>query len=211
MKIRYAMKSRPGEQNENGDCIRMKEKNGAWLFAASDGCGSPGCGRIASETAVGSLIGRFEWNRGNEHFLRDAMLSSRDAVLCRQASDIRLNDISASVTALLLEDDMASWANAGSTRLYYFRRSALAGGAMSHGVSPLHPFHLTEGVQVHRGDSFLLCSDGFWKNIEEEQIGMIRKNAVTPVQWLRRMSDVVRQNGEGKNMDNYSAICVLLE
>lgn len=211
MKIRYAMRSRPGGQTENSDCIRMKEENGIWLFAASDGCGSPGSARIASETVVGSLFGRFSWNQGSEHFLRNAMLTAQEAVLSRQASDQNLCDISASVAALLIEGDIVSWANAGSTRLYYFHRSEVAGGAMNHSVSARHPFHLTEEVQLHREDSFLLCTDGFWQNIDEDQMCMIRKNAVTPVQWLRRMSDVVKQNGEGRNMDNYSAVCIFAE
>ena len=56
--------------------------------------------------------------------------------------------------------------------------------------------------------SFLLCSDGFWENIEEKRMEELLESADSPEQWLGTMAQEVEQNGKGTNADNYSAIAV---
>lgn len=63
-------------------------------------------------------------------------------------------------------------------------------------------------VPVQNGDSFLLCSDGFWEWIEEKQILSILKKDLPAYDSLEQMKTVVVENGRGRNMDNYSAILV---
>lgn len=59
--------------------------------------------------------------------------------------------------------------------------------------------------------SFLLCSDGFWELIDEKTMSSLLKESGRDVKkWVDSMSDVVRTNGQGKNMDNFSAIAVTL-
>ncbi len=59
-----------------------------------------------------------------------------------------------------------------------------------------------------KGDSFLLCSDGFWEWIEEKNMSSILKQDVTAYDALMEMISVVKAKGEGNGMDNYSAILV---
>ncbi|MCI8371752.1 MAG: serine/threonine-protein phosphatase [Lachnospiraceae bacterium] len=59
---------------------------------------------------------------------------------------------------------------------------------------------------VQKGDSFLLCSDGFWEWIEEKTITKILKSDVSAYDMLAMMEEEVLANGQGKGMDNYSAI-----
>ena len=54
-----------------------------------------------------------------------------------------------------------------------------------------------------------MCTDGFWELILEEDMCRLLKESASPGEWLNKMAEIVRQNGEGKNMDNYSAIAVL--
>ena len=56
--------------------------------------------------------------------------------------------------------------------------------------------------------AFLLCSDGFWELIDEKEMCTQLKKANTVEEWLENMIKIVQINGEGKNMDNYSAIAV---
>ena len=59
--------------------------------------------------------------------------------------------------------------------------------------------------------SFLLCSDGFWELIDEKNMSALLKESGRDVnKWVDSMSEVVRTNGQGKNMDNFSAIAVTL-
>lgn len=72
-------------------------------------------------------------------------------------------------------------------------------------------YQLEEVKEREGKQAFLLCSDGFWELIEEKKMQNCLKKAKTPAEWLNLMEEIVRKNGEGKNMDNYSAIAVWLE
>lgn len=59
--------------------------------------------------------------------------------------------------------------------------------------------------------SFLLCSDGFWELIDEKNMSALLKESAGDVnKWVDSMSEVVKANGQGKNMDNFSAIAVMI-
>ena len=63
-------------------------------------------------------------------------------------------------------------------------------------------------LEAKSGDAFLLCSDGFWENIEEKEMEELLKKSRTVDEWLQGMAAAVRKNGAGTNMDNNSAIAV---
>lgn len=69
---------------------------------------------------------------------------------------------------------------------------------------------ITEGIPITKNTSFLLCSDGFWELIDEKMMCKTLKKAKTPQEWLNEMEIIVRTNGKGTNMDNYSAIAVFV-
>ena len=71
-------------------------------------------------------------------------------------------------------------------------------------------YELMAPIPLKKCQAFLLCSDGFWELIEEKQMCELLKSSETVEQWLSSMTDVVRENGKGRNMDNYSAIAVWL-
>ena len=56
--------------------------------------------------------------------------------------------------------------------------------------------------------TFLLCSDGFWEYIDEKNMKKTLKRSQTPEQWCEAMTEIVKHNGKGENMDNFSAIAV---
>lgn len=59
--------------------------------------------------------------------------------------------------------------------------------------------------------AFLLCTDGFWELIDEKKMMNCLKKAKTPEEWILLMEGIVRKNGQGTNMDNYSAIAVWVD
>lgn len=63
-------------------------------------------------------------------------------------------------------------------------------------------------MKVAKGDTFLLCSDGFWEWIDEKMMLKILKKKQSAYDALREMAAQVRANGKGKDLDNYSAILV---
>ncbi len=69
-------------------------------------------------------------------------------------------------------------------------------------------YDVVEEDSVETGDSFLICTDGFWELIDEKQMLTCLKKAANVEEWLVLMTDIVKQAGENRNMDNYSAIAV---
>ena len=59
--------------------------------------------------------------------------------------------------------------------------------------------------------ALLLCSDGFWELIDEKNMKKCLKKASSVQHWLELRLQIVHENGKGKEMDNYSAICVWCE
>ncbi len=69
-------------------------------------------------------------------------------------------------------------------------------------------YELAQPTHLEDYQAFLLCSDGFWELIEEKQMCKLLKASSTVEEWVQAMVEVVRKNGSGKNMDNYTAIAV---
>lgn len=59
--------------------------------------------------------------------------------------------------------------------------------------------------------ALLLCSDGFWELIDEKKMIKCLNKASSVQEWLELMLQIVHENGKGKDMDNFSAICVWCE
>lgn len=70
---------------------------------------------------------------------------------------------------------------------------------------------MSEPVAREGRQAFLLCSDGFWELIEERKMEAAYRRSRTPDEWLGEMAQIVQKNGQGTNMDNFSAIAVWLE
>ena len=71
-------------------------------------------------------------------------------------------------------------------------------------------YELSEVQLTGQIQAFLLCSDGFWELITEKEMGKMLKKSRTPMEWLKQMQEIVEQRGQGTDMDNYSAIAVML-
>ena len=71
-------------------------------------------------------------------------------------------------------------------------------------------YQLSDQLVCQGDESFLLCSDGFWEYVDEEQMEACLTVSRNPGQWLGKMRDIVLQNGQDRNMDNFSAITVML-
>ncbi len=72
-------------------------------------------------------------------------------------------------------------------------------------------YQIGEMTAREGSQAFLLCSDVFWELIDEKKMQHCLKKAKTPGQWLTLMEEIVNKNGQGKNMDNYSAVAVWLD
>lgn len=69
-------------------------------------------------------------------------------------------------------------------------------------------YELMKPIPLRKCQAFLLCSDGFWELIEDADMEHLLSVSSSVEDWINRMADLVRKNGVGKNMDNFSAIGV---
>lgn len=72
-------------------------------------------------------------------------------------------------------------------------------------------YEIEKVVPLRKCKGFLLCSDGFWELIEEEEMCRTLKEAKSVQEWLDTMAEIVKTNGRGTKMDNNSAIAVWIE
>ena len=67
-----------------------------------------------------------------------------------------------------------------------------------------------EPVRVMAGDSFLLCTDGFWEWIDENEMTAALKKANSVEAWIGAMAKTVKLRGMLKKADNFTAAGVWL-
>ncbi len=79
------------------------------------------------------------------------------------------------------------------------------------GVSGESPrFQLSKVRRAKKFQAFLLCTDGFWELILEDEMERCLAAANSAQQWLEAMAEIIHRRGEGSQMDNLSAIGVIL-
>ena len=71
-------------------------------------------------------------------------------------------------------------------------------------------YSVAHPVLIREGDSFLLCSDGLWEWVEDNEMEELLLQSRNPLQWLSSLEKAAAGRGEGKDMDNYSTVCVFV-
>lgn len=69
---------------------------------------------------------------------------------------------------------------------------------------------LEQAIEVHPGDAFLLCTDGFWEFVTESDMQATLANASAPVDWLAAMERILQSRAPDSH-DNYTATALFLE
>ena len=70
-------------------------------------------------------------------------------------------------------------------------------------------YEVSDEVPLVDCQAFLLCTDGFWELIDPKHMGKFLKKSKTVDEWLNLMTAEVEKNGQGQDMDNYTAIAVM--
>lgn len=72
------------------------------------------------------------------------------------------------------------------------------------------PAVLNKEVQLQRGDAFLLCTDGFWEYVMEEEMENTLTAAHSPDHWLNSMLVLLEKRVQGHH-DNFTALAVFVK
>lgn len=231
----YAYTNRGG-RDHNEDSLRASVEDG--VFVLADGLGGHRCGEVASALAVNAIFKGLAQEQAPDEDSLLALFRSANDELLRQQAQPGQEEMRTTAVALKLAGDRAVWAHIGDSRLYRFSGGELAGVTPDHSVtyrkflggeiSYMDIYHDDDRSRLLRvlgkepcrpeagggtaapGDAFLLCSDGFWEFVYNEEIQADLCKARTPEEWAELMLlRHIRRTPPGN--DNFSIITVFVE
>ncbi|AVO34563.1 PP2C family protein-serine/threonine phosphatase [Ottowia oryzae] len=200
MKFSVFQLSRRGGREKNEDRMGYSYTRDAVLFLLADGMGGHPEGEMAAQIALQTLSTLFQRDAkpslpSVQGFLATGVMAAHHQII-RYASEQALMDTPrTTLVAGLIQDGELHWAHCGDSRLYVVRDGALlsrtrdhsyieaqaSSGASTEGVnrnvlftclgSTVRPmFDVAGPLKLREGDKLLLCSDGLWGSVEDDEI-----------------------------------------
>ena len=237
--------SRIGGRQENQDYAGVRDTAIGLLVVVCDGMGGMQGGKIASTTAVTTIMSFFEnidKQADPAMTLVKAINEANALIIAKGQADPNLRGMGTTVTALLKTPKSAVVAHVGDSRIYQFRGGTKVFRTFDHsmvfemvkkkvlteeqarlsaqsnvilkalGVKPEVEVECQE-IPYLKGDRFVLCSDGFWGAMpEDEFIALVTKKA-NANQVLNTTANKVEAIGKekGGDYDNLTAAIVEME
>ena len=237
--ITYEMFTDKGDREVNEDSVRAVCNGSYGCFVVCDGLGGHGRGDEASSVVADEIIRCYKEFGNDDNFLEKAFESSQKLLLYEQKKRNAVMQMKTTAVVLTVSQSFIRWGYIGDTRLYMFKNSRLKERTLDHSVPQMlvlakdikekdirfHPdrnkllrvlgsewgsknYDVSEKIKLKKGQAFLLCTDGFWEFIDEKSIcGILKKSSA---EWLEKMVEEVKVNGKGNDMDNFSAITVIV-
>ena len=229
MKISTAYLSEQGGREKNDDTVCIRRKENKLCVFVGDGLGGYDNGKFASEKAAQTMI---------EYFDQQDSLDENKNIKEQQV--IRNSNMKTTIVVLGIDDLKARWMHVGDSRLYHFKNGKIVDQTMDHSVSQIAVLMgeiSQEEIRFHedrnrvlralgsdnakpdiskltiidgRKEAFLLCTDGFWEYVYEEEMEEALRKSKNPEQWIEKMR-VILEKRVPKGNDNYTAAAVFLE
>ena len=217
---------RPSNQDQYGE---FSGPDGTRLLVCCDGMGGHHGGETASRIAVeviGETVSA--GGEAPEALLRRAFEEANRCIRVRAGEDPGLSGMGTTGVALLLGGDGAAWvAHVGDSRAYRVRDGAIEQLTQDHsivaeqvrlgvvtpdeaatmphnelsraiGAAPVIEVDVAQ-LDAREGDRFLLCSDGLWNLVSDEEIGaaLVRES---PELAVTRLVALANQRGGTDNV-----------
>jgi serine/threonine protein phosphatase PrpC len=200
MKFSVFQVSRKGGRDNNEDRMGYCYTRESGLFLLADGLGGHPNGEVAAQIALQAVSALYQKEakpriRDCAAFFTAAVLAAHYQILRYASSQGLLDTPRTTLVAVILQDSGASWVHCGDSRLYAVRDGELLARTRDHsfaeqraaGVvkmdsvsrdilftclgSPTKPvFDIAGPEQLQQGDKLLLCSDGLWSSLSDEEI-----------------------------------------
>lgn len=215
----FASLCETGQKDTNNDFIGISEDLHCACFAVADGKSNS----AASEIIVSSVLSDFKSSAeitttSIPDFFVHARKELRKEVTCRDP------ELTSSLAVLMTNGEIAVWGHIGDCRIYLIREDLLYEITPDHseayaayeagdirypkirtcrerrnlerhfGTEDAFRPEVSLPVIIKPGDSFLLCSDGFWEQIHERQIERTQRKSKSADDWLGRMQKIIKKN-----------------
>ena len=238
MRIDSYLFSDIGGREENQDAVGRLEGDNAGLYVVADGLGGHQQGRLSSDCIVSTLTGGADLSQPCEPETLAALIQQANEEILRIQQEKNVITKS-TVVALAINGQTAAWANTGDSRLYYLHGSELRQITVDHSVAykKYQAGEITKEEigqdedqasllrtlggesrwepdsgkleTLRSGDGFLLCSDGVWECLLDEEILVDYLKADSARDWasflLLRIAERLP-----RDHDNFSLITILI-
>lgn len=236
MKFSVFQVSRKGSREKNEDRMGYCYTRDAALLVLADGMGGHPEGEVAAQLALQTVSSMFQRQAQPKLpdvplFLSSSLMAAHHQIV-RYASDKGMLDTPrTTLVVAVLQDGEAHWIHCGDSRLYVVRNSELLTRTRDHsyveqqaaGVvqfnrfnrnilftclgSPSKPvFDISGPILLQQRDRLMLCSDGLWSNVADDEIAKsLAAAGVTDA-----VPDLVEAalRGGGANCDNVTVIAL---
>ena len=200
MKFSVFQISRRGGREKNEDRMGYCYTRESGLFVLADGMGGHPEGEIAAQIALQTVSALFQKDarpavENPGEFLSAALLAAHHQIIRYASEKGMLDTPRTTLVAAVLQGGAATWVHCGDSRLYVVRDTQLLTRTRDHsyaeqqnaGViklehvnrnilftclgSPTKPvFDITGPIILQQGDRILLCSDGLWGSLSDDEI-----------------------------------------
>jgi serine/threonine protein phosphatase PrpC len=200
MKFSVFQVSRKGGREKNEDRMGYCYTRESGLFVLADGMGGHPEGEVAAQLALQIISALYQKEarpvvRDVTGFLSSSLMAAHHQIIRYASEKGMLDTPRTTLVAAILQGDGATWVHCGDSRLYVIRDGELLTRTRDHsyfeqqnaGViklerlnrnilfsclgSPSKPtFDITGPVVLQQGDKLLLCSDGLWGTLTDNEI-----------------------------------------
>ncbi|WP_302172998.1 PP2C family serine/threonine-protein phosphatase [uncultured Hydrogenophaga sp.] len=202
MKFSVYQISRQGGRERNEDRMGYAYTRESGLFVLADGMGGHPEGAMAAQLALQTFSAYFQKTanptvREVPDFLSSALMAAHHQIIRYAAEKGMLDTPRTTLVAALMERGQMHWVHCGDSRLYVVRDGALLTRTRDHSYmeqqahmgratehinrnilftclgSPAKPvFDLSGPLSLQQGDRVLLCSDGLWGTVSDDEIAV---------------------------------------
>lgn len=233
-----------GDRAEQQDRVAIftgRRLPGALMAVVADGMGGRSGGRMASDQVISTAAQLFADASPHDGSVRQLLetIASEAHTVIRLSAMAEEKEPHSTLCVLVLFAGRATWAHAGDTRLYHFRRGVLLARTADHtyaeqlraegrldelegaatryrhvlvsalGINRTPDVEVTETADLQVGDAFLLASDGLWAHFADDELGVVL-DRLPPREAANYLIEQARQRARGRG-DNLSLALVRLE
>lgn len=228
--------SDPGSRIENEDSISSVQKVDTVLAMVADGLGGMGNGAEASSIMVKTLREYVDSDSIDDDILCEAIQLANEQIFNLHTEE---NHMMTTIAVVWSNSETAFAATVGDTRIYQFRDHKIIFQSADHSVAQMAVFsgkirkedmrsfpqrnRILRAVgseksvridvcelSVQAEDLFLICSDGFWEQITENEMEELSVRYTAPENWLDEMKRLVLSRQTARS-DNHSAVVVYIQ
>lgn len=238
MKLLSSKCSFQGGRNYNEDSVLFEQEEKNAIAIVADGLGGHGCGEVASHIAT-SLIGdSFLANPVIDTKHLTKLFQNANRVICaEQKNGIKMKSTAVGwfyngkkFAVAHIGDSRLYYFKQGKivfqTKDHSVPQMLYQGGEITENEIRFHEDRnkilralgskneIRVDIKIwdenlKTGDAFLLCSDGFWEYIWEDEMLEDQLNAKDPAHWLELMCERIKGRST-ENSDNFSAVAIFV-